>query len=150
MKRFTSLASLTLAALTAVAAICLVGCPANLSQRQQAAAAAQNISIIVADFQQGEIVAYQAGLIPPADHSVVQRELLTVATVGKTADACILAASTTPGVVTCLNSAATAVDQINSDGGLYLKSDKAKTTFQIAMLGVKTTLTSIAAVLGGK
>ena len=148
MQRFTSHIA-ALAALT-IAAACLVGCPANLSQRQQAASAAEKVSLIVADFQQGEIVAYQAGLIPPADHAVVQRELLTVATLGKTTDACILSATATSGVVTCLNSATAAVDQINADGGLYLKSDKAKTTFQLAMIGVKTTLASITAVLGGK
>jgi hypothetical protein len=146
MKRFTSIAAgFTLA----IVCIVMAGCPANVQQRQQAAAAAQNISIIVSDFQQGEIASHTAGLISEADHIFIQRELVTVATLGKTADSCILLAVDTPGVVTCLNSASTSIDQINSDGGLYLKSDKAKTTFQLAMIGVKTTLTSIAAVLGG-
>jgi hypothetical protein len=145
-KRITTIAAVLA---LSIAGLFMSGCPANVQQRQQAAAAAQNISIIVGDFQQGEIASYNAGLIPEADHIFIQKEMVTVATLGKTADSCILVAVDTPGVVTCLNSAANSIDKINSDGGLYLKSDKAKTTFQLAMIGVKTTLTSIASVLGG-
>ena len=144
MKRFALVAAFV------IAASCMIGCPANLTQRQQAAVAAQNASIIVSDFQQGEIAAHTAGLIPEVDHVFVQKELLTVSVLGKTTDSCIRSATDTPGVISCLNSAVTAIDQINSDGGLYLKSDKAKTTFQLAMIGVKTTLASISATLGGK
>lgn len=146
MKRFTAIASVLA---LSIAGLVMAGCPANTQQRQQAASAAQNISIIVLDFQQGEIASHTAGLIPETDHIFIQKELVTVTRLGKTADSCILVAVDTPGVVTCLNSAANSIDQINSDGGLYLKSDKAKSTFQLAMIGVKTTLTSIAAVLGG-
>lgn len=144
MKRFTALVVLI------IAASFMIGCPANLTQRQQAANAAQNISIIVSDFQQGEIASYKAGLIPATDHVFIEKELIVVATLGKTADSCIRVSTNTSGVVTCLNTAATAIDQINTDGGLYLKSDKAKTTFQLAMIGVKTTLASISATIGGK
>ena len=143
------LATLSIVAVLSVAVVFMAGCPANVSQRQQTANAAQNISIIVEDFQQGEISSHNAGLIPDADHQFIQKELLTVATLGKTADLCIKDTTNTAGIVTCLNTAASSIDQINTDGGLYLKSDKAKTTFQIAMIGVKTTLNSIAATLGG-
>jgi hypothetical protein len=128
----------------------LTGCPANSNQRQQVAQAAQNASIIVAGFQQGEIVAYQQGMIPAADHQFIQKELITVGTVGKALDSCILSSTSNQGIVACANTAVGAIDQINTDGGLYLKSDKAKTTFQLAMVGVKTAVGMIATIFGGK
>lgn len=131
-------------------ALLLAGCPANVNQRQQVAQAAQNASIIVAGFQQGEIVAFQQGAIPQADHAFIQKELLAVATVGKTLDSCILVTTTNAGIVACANTAVSAVDQINTDGGLYLKSDKARTTFQLAMIGVKTAISVIATIFGGQ
>ena len=131
-------------------AVMLAGCPANTSQRQQVAQAAQNASIIVAGFQQGEIVAYQQGAIPVADHQFIQKELKTVATVGKTLDSCILTTTTNAGIVACADTAVSAVDQINTDGGLYLKSDKARTRFQLAMVGVKTAISVIATIFGGQ
>jgi len=131
-------------------AVMLTGCPANVNQRQQVAQAAQNASIIVAGFQQGEIVAFQQGAIPQADHAFIQKELLTVATVGKALDSCILTTTSNPGIVACANTAVGAIDQINTDGGLYLKSDKARTTFQLAMIGVKTAISVIATIFGGQ
>jgi len=131
-------------------ALTLTGCPANVQQRQQVAQAAQNASIIVQGFQQGEIAAYQQGAIPAADHQFIQKELITVATVGKALDSCILTTTTNAGIVVCANSAVSAIDQINTDGGLYLKSDKAKTTFQLAMVGVRTALSVISVIFGGQ
>jgi hypothetical protein len=143
MKRFLALTSLALVALV------LTACP-NTSQRQQAAQAAQNASIIVAGFQQGEIAAHDQGLIPNADHIFIQKELVTLASVGKATDSCIGGTTSNAGIVSCINTAIGTVDQINTDGGLYLKSAKAKTDFQLAMLGVRTSLSVIGTILGGK
>ncbi len=120
------------------------------SDRQQAAQAAQNASIVVRGFQAGEIAAHQQGLIPDVDHAVIQRELVDVATVGKTADSCIRSATGKPGIIACVDAAVAGVDSINADGGLYLKSDKAKTEFQLAMVGVKSALQVLSTYLGGK
>jgi hypothetical protein len=128
----------------------LTGCPSgtSITQRQQVAQAAQNASIIVQGFQQGEIAAHQQGMIPDADHQFVQKELLTLSRLGKTTDTCIGSTTTNAGIVACVNTAIAEVDQINKDGGLYLKSDKAKTEFQLAMTGVKTALSVISTLMG--
>lgn len=127
----------------------LTACP-NTTQRQQAAQAAQNASIIVQGFQQGEIAAHDQKLIPDDDHVFIQKELITLSGIGKTTDSCIATTTTNPGIIACINTAVAEVDQINKDGGLYLKSDKAKTDFQLAMVGVKTALSVISTVLGGQ
>jgi hypothetical protein len=126
----------------------LSGCPS--AQRQQAAQAAENASIIVRGFEDGEIIAHQQGLIPDADHLFIQKEMITVAGVGKAADSCIASTTTNAGIVACANTAVAEIDQINTDGGLYLKSDKAKTDFQLAMVGVRTALQVIATIFGAK
>jgi len=145
MKRLFALAG------TLALSACLTGCPStSTTQRQQVALAAQNASIIVAGFQQGEIVAFQQNLIPADDHRFIQKELITVGTVGKTLDSCILSTTTNQGIVACASTATAAIDQIYQDGGLYLKSDKAKSTFQLAMVGVKTAISVIGTIFGGK
>jgi len=131
-------------------AIALTGCPASSSQRTQVAQAAQTASTVVVAFQQGEIVAHNQGVVSDADHLFIQKELLTVSTVGKTLDSCILSTTTTAGDIACIQTASTAVDQINSDGGLYIKSANAKADFQAAMAALKISLTAISQVLGGK
>lgn len=135
----------------AVIAFTLCGCPASTTtqQREQAAKASQNISIILQGAQQAEIIAHTQGLIPDADHVFVEQQFQTIAILGETTDACILKAVDTPGTITCLNTAVTAVDQINAQGGLALKSDKAKTDFAVAMTGIRTVLATVSATLGG-
>jgi PBP1b-binding outer membrane lipoprotein LpoB len=143
MKRITALASLALVALI------LTGCP-NTSQRVQAAQAAENASIIVNGFEQGEIAAHDQGLIPDPDHLFIQKSMRTVAAMGKTTDGCIGTTTSNAGIVSCINTAIGTVDQLNKDGALYLKSDKAKTDFALAMLGTRTSLAVITVLLGGK
>lgn len=161
MKRISVLAVLAMATL-------LSGCPSGTSttQRQQAAQASQNASIIVQGFQSGEIAMYDGGknclaaattdtakaacvVISDEDHQFIQKQLVTLATVGKTTDSCIGSTTTTAGIVACVNTAVQSVDQINNDGGLYIKSPQAKQNFQLAMVGVKTALSVISTVLGG-
>ena len=121
------------------------------AQRQQAAQAAQDASIVVKDFQQGEILAYQQGAIPADDHMFIQESLITVATTGKTLDSCIRSVTNNAGIVACANTAVNTIDALNSAGALKLKSDKAKTTFQLAMIGTRTSLAIIATIFtGGK
>ena len=143
MKRVIALTCLMLVA------IVLTGCPAqNGSQLQQAATASENAAIIMQGFENAEITAHTQGLIPDADHQFIQKEVATVAALGKTTDSCIATAGTSTGAVSCLSTAITEIDQINSDGGLYLKSASAKQDFSLAMTGIKTVLVSIETMLG--
>jgi PBP1b-binding outer membrane lipoprotein LpoB len=145
MKRITALLIVPLLA------IMLTGCPSTTAtQRQQAAQASDNISIVLQGAQQAEIAAHGQGLIPDADHIFVQQQFSTIAKLGKTTDSCILNTTTTAGTVDCLNSAVATIDQINSSGGLYLKSAKAKEDFALTMTSVRAVLASVATVLGGK
>jgi hypothetical protein len=148
----------------AVGTLVMTGCPnTNATQRQQVAQASQNASIIVQGFQSGEVAMYQQGktcqattptagciVVSDEDHAFIQRELTTVAEIGKTVDSCINTTTATAGIVTCLNTATTNVTQIYNDGGLYIKSPQAKQNFQLAMLGVKTALAVISTTLGGQ
>ena len=89
MKKYIAFASLVLVA------IVLTGCPAqNGSQLQQAAQASENAAIIMQGFENAEIAAYQQGLIPAADHQFIQKEVATVAALGKTTDSCIAGTAT--------------------------------------------------------
>lgn len=142
------------AATKAVLLICLMslpvlaGCP-NSAQLQKAAQASENAAIVVQGLETAETAAYQKGLIPYDDHQFIQKEILTISAIGKTTDSCIGAAGSTAGAVTCVDTAVTQIDQINTQGGLYLKSDQARQDFTLAMTGVKTVLLSVEAVLGG-
>lgn len=125
----------------------LAGCPnANL---QRAAQASQNAAIIVQGLETAEIAAHQQNLIPDDDHQFIQREVLALATLGKGTDSCIAAAANVNGAVSCIRTAVTAVDAINADGALNLKSVKAKQDFTIAMSSVKTVLLTIETTLNG-
>jgi len=128
--------------------IMLTGCPSNSSQLQQAAQASENAAIIMQGFENAEVAAYQQGLIPAADHQFIQKEVLTVAALGKTTDSCIADATTPGGAAACINTTITELDQINADGGLYLKSTTAKQDFSLAMTGIKTVLASVETMLG--
>jgi len=129
-------------------ALLLAGCPA--ANQQKVAQAVNNISIITAGLQQAEISAHQQGLIPDGDHRFVEQQMLSLAQAGKAADACIRTATNTAGDIACINTVISTVDQINAQGGLALKSEKAKTEFQTAMASIKTVLESIEIALGGQ
>lgn len=149
---FTSVTTVTktlsMFMLCAVLSLSLSGCP-NLATRQTAAQAAHNAEIIVSGFQQSEIVAHNQGLIPDTDHAFIQHSLLTIAQTGVTADKCISSASDNTGIIVCVNTVVSEIDTLNAQGVLALKSDKAKTDFNLAMIGTKTALTVITTMLGG-
>lgn len=119
------------------------------TQQKQVAQALQTSAIIVQTFQQGEIAAHQAGTIPDADHLFIQKQLLSLAQSGKAADSCVKTATNKAGWLACLTTEAGTIDALNQEGALYLKSDKAKTDFNLAMIGIRTSLQTIEAVLGG-
>ncbi len=141
MKRVLAIPSIVLVLVLAVA------CPA--AKQQQVAQAAQNASIVIKGFQQGEIVAYQSGAIPQGDHIVIQESLVTLAKMGKTVDGCILAATTTVAEVACIDAAISTIDLVQADAALHLKSERAKTDFQIALIGTRTALSVITTIIGG-
>jgi hypothetical protein len=126
----------------------LTGCPA--ANQQKVAQAVNNIAIITVGLQQSEISAHQQGLIPDDDHRFIEQQLLTLGTAGKAADACIRTATDAKGDVACIDTVVATVDNINSQGGLFLKSAKAKGDFQTAMAAVKTVLLSVETVIGPK
>jgi len=134
-------------AVLALAAVGLVGCPA--STQQKVAQAAQTASIVVVNFQTAEIASYQQGLISPADHQFIEQELGSVAVAGKALDSCIATATNTTGDLACIQTATTAINTINNQGGLGIKSATAKQEFQAAMTAFNTSLATITALLGG-
>lgn len=125
----------------------LTGCPS--AQLQNAAQASENAAIIVQGLETAEIAAHGQGLIPDADHLFIQQQVQSLAAIGKTVDACIGGAGTTKGAVACLQTAVTQVQQIQANGGLYLKSTTAKNDFSVAMSGVEGVLTSVEIMLNG-
>jgi len=148
-----------------LAALILSGCPSPTAQ-QNAAKASQVASAAVVAAQQGEITIYNTGqqcvaaaqsvaqtgacvVIPPDEHLFLQKEFVAISELGKTLDSCILGATTTQGTVACANTALVTVNQINADGALALKSDKAKTTFQLVITSVQVGIETIQTLLGG-
>jgi hypothetical protein len=129
--------------------LCMVGCPMNSTQQQQAANASLQAATVFKTAQAGEITAFQNGLIPAADHQFIELQFGNVAQIGKTVDSCIAAASAQAGVFTCLNAAITNLDTMNTNGGLELKSTQAKTDYALAMTSIRTVFASIEATMGG-
>lgn len=125
------------------------GCPANTTTLQKCATASNQAAIIVQGFNTAEIAAHQQGLIPDADHQFIEQQVVSLGEMGKTADGCIRTAGTNAAALVCINSAIATVETINQQGGLYLKSDKAKSEFTLVLAGVKAVLQSLVAVLGG-
>jgi len=145
MKRIALFAAITLAALV------MTGCPSlNSTQRQQAAQASENVTIVLVAAQKAEITAHEQALISDSDHVFIQQQFLTVARLDKATNDCILKATDTHGTVACLTTATVTLDQINAEGGSFLKSAQAKQQFTFTLLSIRTTLSSIAQVLGGK
>jgi hypothetical protein len=139
-------------AIAVVLAVCtfgLAGCPLNSSQQQQAAQASLQASTVLRVAQQGEIAAAKNGLIPIADDRFIQVQFENVALLGKTLDSCIKTASGNGAATVCLGAAITNVDQMNSNGGLFLKSATAKQDYLLAMTAIRTVFASIDATLGG-
>jgi hypothetical protein len=126
----------------------LCGCPAG-SNQQQIAAAAQSASIAVQGFQQVEIASHQAGAVSDADHKFIEEQLKSVATAGKTVDACIRLATTKQGTIQCVTTAISTIDQLEAAGAIGIKSADAKQKYQIAMVGVRTALAVIVTIEGG-
>ena len=127
-------------------AVVMAGCPSATTQ-QKAALAAQNASTIVVAFQKSEISSFQAGLVPAADHQFIEAQLVTVGQLGLTLDSCIRTATTSAGTVACVNTATATINQINTDGGLYIKSAGAKQDFQLAMTSLNAALAVLTTVI---
>ena len=127
-------------------AVAMAGCPSATTQ-QKAALAAQNASTIVVAFQKSEISSFQAGLVPAADHQFIEAQLVTVGQLGLTLDSCIRTATTSAGTVACVNTATATINQINTDGGLYIKSAGAKQDFQLAMTSLNAALAVLTTVI---
>jgi hypothetical protein len=161
MKRLIALAG------TLAISAMLTGCPSG-TQQQQAAQAAANVVDVVKAAEQAEIQTYNQGqqcvsaavtdaqkavciVIPQADHAFIQKQFISIGTVGKTLDTCIrLTTGGNAGIVACANTASATVTSLNDQGALYLKSDRAKTIFGGVMSAVNLGIQTIATVLGGK
>lgn len=132
-----------------IAALCLTmtGCPA--SQQQQAAEAVDNAAIALLAAQQVETTAHQQGLISNQDDLFINTQFHSLAVVGQTADSCVKNANTQGSAITCLSAAINGVDQINSQGGSFLKSATAQQYFQTGISAVRTVLAAIETAIGG-
>lgn len=128
-------------------ALCLCGCPT--SQQQQAAQAIDNAAIALQAAQNVETSAHQQGLISNSDDAFIQQQFVSLSTVGLTVDTCIGGATASGAAITCLNTAITGVDQINAQGGTFLKSATAKADFELGITAVRTVLASIETAIGG-
>lgn len=134
------------------------------SQRQQVAQAAHDASVIMRNFHDGEIVTYNMGrncvavattpeavkacaAITPEEHAFIQNSLITVGVMGKTLDGCIASTTDNPGIVRCVETAITAVDKEANAGRLHLTSDRARTGYLLAMIGLRTSLEVIRTIL---
>jgi len=137
-----------LALLSIFLALPLTGCPS--ATLQKAAQASENAAIIVQGMETAEIAAHTQGLIPDADHQFIQEQVGNLASIGKTVDSCIGAAGSNQAASTCINTALTQVQQIQTNGGLYLKSTTARNDFSIAVSGVEGVLVSIETILNGQ
>ena len=138
-----------IASVALVMSLGMIGCPMNSTQQQQAAQASLQASTVLKVAQQGEIAAAQNGFIPAADHQFIQIQFENVALLGKTLDSCVRTANNNGAAIICLNTAITNVDQMNTNGGLGLKSVQAKQDYQLAMTAIRTVFASIVATLGG-
>ena len=138
---------IAIAAVLAIFAIGLSGCPATTQVK--VAQAAQTASIVVVNFQKAEIVSFQQGLISSADHQFIEGELANSATAGIALDSCIKTATNNAGYLACLTTAQTAVNTIISNGGTGIKSAQAKQDFQSAMAAYNVALATAKAFLGG-
>jgi hypothetical protein len=128
-------------------AIALTGCPAGT--QQDAAKASLQVTVVMTAAQQVEITAHNQQLIPDSEHAFIQKQFKSLAEVDKTANTCISAAATKGAVVICINAAVDQVEQINQQGGLYLKSPTAQSDFSMAIASIKGILQTISVTLGG-
>jgi len=149
-------------ALLLVPLLLLIGCPSGTNQ-QKAANAAKNVAVFLQQSQQAELTVFNNGqsclqtaadklsciVITTQEHVFIEEQFKTLAEADKTLDSCIRVATNTAGIVTCVNSAVVTVDQLNSQGALYLKSDKAKSTYAAVMTAVKLGIQTVSTVLGG-
>lgn len=140
----------------------LIGCPAVIDQ-QKAANAAANIATTVKAAQDVEIAVFNSGqsclqtapdksgciVITPDEHVFIQQQFKSMGLMEKSLDSCIKSATTRAAIVTCTDSAVATIDELNSQGALHLKSDKAKSTYFYTMSTAKLGIQTIATLLGG-
>lgn len=134
-------------AVLGLATLCMAGCPSGT--QQTAAKASLQVTIVMQSAQQAEIAAHNTGLIPDQDHQFIQRQFITLAEADKAANVCIEGAASKGAVLSCLQTATTAVDGIGKEGGLGLKSDKAKAEFSLYITSIKGVLDAIVVSFGG-
>ena len=125
----------------------LCGCPSN--QQTQAAQAVDNAAIALQAAQSVESAAHKQGLISNQDDLFINTQFRSLSVIGITADSCTRTATSPGAAITCLASAINGVDQINSQGGLSLKSATAQADFQMGISAVRTVLAAIETAIGG-
>ncbi len=128
-------------------ALPLTACTPN--QEKQAAQAVDSAAAALLAAQQVETAAHNAGLISAPDDLFIQTQFKSLSVIGKTADSCIGNASNQGAAVACLTTAINGVDQINSAGGLALKSATAQADFEMGITAVRTVLAAIETSIGG-
>jgi hypothetical protein len=99
--------------------------------------------------QQVEITAHNSKTISDADHEFIQKQFITLAQADKTANTCISHAQDKAATIVCLNAAISTVNQINDEGGTFLKSPSAQANFNMALTSIKGILQTIETTIGG-
>lgn len=127
--------------------VMLTGCPAGT--QQDAAKASLQVTIVMNAAQRVEISAHNSRMIPDSDHQFIQKQFITLAEADKAANTCISQAANHGAVIACVNTAIATVDQINQQGGTFLKSESAKANFNMALTSIKSILQTISVTLGG-
>lgn len=128
-------------------ALCLCGCPSGT--QQDAAKASLQVTVVMTAAQQVEITAHNSKLVSDSDHEFIQKQFITLAEADKAANSCISQAANTGAVIVCLNTAISTVDQINQQGGTFIKSPSAQANFNLALTSVKSILQTIETTMGG-
>jgi len=140
----------------------LAGCPSGTNQ-QKAANVAKNVATFVKQAQNTEIMVFNSGqsclvsnpdgkgciVITQEEHVFLEQQFKAIFTLDNTLDSCIRTSTTTAGIVQCADTAVNTVDDLNSQGVLQLKSDKARSTFTSVISAVKLGIQSISTILGG-
>jgi len=125
----------------------LIGCPEG--SQSKAALASLQVTQVIQTSQDAEIAAFDQHLISPSDHKFIQEQFKTIATLDKSANDCIKSASSQGAVVVCVNTAISGIDQVYTNGGTFLKSSQARSTYQLAISSIRGVLAAINTMLGG-
>lgn len=132
-----------------LAVIFLAACPKQDVIRKLAVVSKES-SAAIKLFQQNEIQSYNAGLVSKEDHKAVQEILVSVGEIGLALDMHLRIAANDAQALDGLNLAIKDLDVLTVEISEKIKDESTKTKFLIAIAGVRSALSTTAALLGGQ